>query len=179
MPKWQISYNIVVAFETMHMIEKQSTGSDYFVNKGWHEQSIWSNRMVFSKKLMIKMGFDKNWVELIMLRISTVTYLIFVNDSKTCLIKPKRGLRQRDPLSPYLFLLCSEGLSCLPKKAILKISWWVCKNLLSVVLFHISSLLTTLFYSFEHPVKSMWSFYICLESMRWLLDKRLISERQC
>ena len=63
----------------------------------------------FLKKVMEKMGFGEKWVKSIMECISTVSYSILVNGEPKGDIKPSRGIRQGDPLSPYLFLLCSEG----------------------------------------------------------------------
>ena len=63
----------------------------------------------FLKKVMEKMGFGEKWVKLIMECISTVSYSILVNGEPKGDIKPSRGIRQGDPLSPYMFLLCSEG----------------------------------------------------------------------
>ena len=48
--------------------------------------------------------------------VTTVTYAIRINGSPRGHIIPTRGIRQVDPLSPYLFLLCAEGLSALIKK---------------------------------------------------------------
>jgi hypothetical protein len=57
------------------------------------------------------MGFSKRWINLIMKCICSVTYSIVVNGNDVGNIKPSRGIRQGDPLSPYLFLLCTEALS--------------------------------------------------------------------
>ena len=43
--------------------------------------------------------------------VQSVTYSTLVNSEPTETITPTRGIRQGDPLSPYFFLLCSEGLN--------------------------------------------------------------------
>lgn len=64
---------------------------------------------------MLKMGFDGRWVNFIMLCVTTVQYYVIVNDQQVGPVIPKRGLRKGDPLSPYLFIICVEGLFSLIK----------------------------------------------------------------
>ena len=47
---------------------------------------------------------------MVMKCVSTVSYKVAHNGKETGPIKPKRGLRQGDPLSLYLVILCVEGL---------------------------------------------------------------------
>ncbi|KAK2634429.1 hypothetical protein Ddye_029221 [Dipteronia dyeriana] len=72
----------------------------------------------FLKRMMHKMGFFEKRVNLVMDRFSTVTYSFKLNGEVMGNITPSKGLRQRDPLSLYLFLICVEGLSSLIHEAL-------------------------------------------------------------
>ena len=71
----------------------------------------------FLEQIILKLCFQESWVALIMECVTTVSYSILVNGEPKGLIKPSRGLRQRDPLSPYLFLFWTEGLNALLRQA--------------------------------------------------------------
>jgi hypothetical protein len=71
----------------------------------------------FLEAVMRKMEFPAEWISLIMGCIKYVSYSVLVNGQPVGNIKPTRGIRQGDPLSPYLFLLCAEALSALLTRA--------------------------------------------------------------
>ena len=66
--------------------------------------------------MMLKLRFDTKWVDFVMLYMPTVRNSVLREGSEVGPIVPSRGLRQGDPLSPYLFIICAEGLSSLFKR---------------------------------------------------------------
>ena len=112
-----ISDNILMAYETIHYMKHQSRKAGFLALKldmsKAYDRVEWS----FLKLLMLRMGFHEKWVDLMMMCITTVSYSLLIDGETTEKIIPSRGIKQGDPISPYLFLLCSEGLHALIEKA--------------------------------------------------------------
>lgn len=60
----------------------------------------------FMEAMLRKVGFSE----------TTVSYSIVYGEHVMGPIIPTRDIRQEDPLSPYLFIICAEGLSSLTNK---------------------------------------------------------------
>jgi len=65
--------------------------------------------------IMLHMGFSESFVATMMRCVTTVSFSVWVNGHLSNSFTPTRGIWQGYPISPYLFLLCSKGLSCLLK----------------------------------------------------------------
>ncbi|KAA3489698.1 putative Transposon TX1 [Gossypium australe] len=71
----------------------------------------------FINGVMSKLGFADGFIDFIICCIKSVQYSILINGEEGLSFRSTRGLRQGDPLSPYLFLFCGEGLSVLMRLA--------------------------------------------------------------
>ena len=110
-PGRSISDNILIAYESMHTIKNKKGKIGYCAVKLDMHKAYDRVEWIFLERMLSRLGFHGDFIDLLMACVSSVKYRVRFNDQETYMFVPSRGRRQGDPLSPYLFLLCAEGLS--------------------------------------------------------------------
>jgi hypothetical protein len=116
-----ITDNALIAIEVIHALKRRTRGAKgelalkIDISKAY-DKVDWG----FMRGMLERLGFSNQWIHWMMLCVSSVNYSVLVNFDKVGPIFPGRGLRQGDPLSPYLFILVTEGLTTLIKKSVAK-----------------------------------------------------------
>lgn len=109
----QILDGIILMHEIIHSLKQNKQPGMILkldLSKDFNKLS-WS----YIQKMLNAFGFSHMWIRWIMSLLSSSSFSILVNGFPSQPFRPSKGIRQGDPLSPFLFILMAEGLGRLIK----------------------------------------------------------------
>jgi hypothetical protein len=114
-----ITDNAPIAFECLHALNHGNNNCKKFgALKLDLTKAYDCVEWVYIEEVLDRLGFQRQWVRWIMQCVTTIWFSIHFNNVSLESFAPSRGLRQGDPLSPYLFLFVADGLSKLLQREV-------------------------------------------------------------
>lgn len=113
--RW-IAENTVIAQEIVHKIRKHKGKKGLMLMKMDKKKAYDRMEWTFLIRILRTWGFDEHFIKLVYSCLNTTKFSLLLNGNISNRIKPEKGLRQGDPLSPILFILGSEVLARLLMK---------------------------------------------------------------
>ncbi|XP_026410798.1 uncharacterized protein LOC113306024 [Papaver somniferum] len=112
-PGRQILDNIIIAKELLHSMNNSGAVNGHFALKVDMVKAYDRVNWRFLGDMLHVMGINGKTHLLIMACVISISFSININGSPQGFFKSERGIRQGCPLSPSLFIICSQGISIL------------------------------------------------------------------
>lgn len=122
-PGRNISDNIIIAQEAIHSMRRKTGKKGWMIIKVDLEKAFDKLRWDFIEETLNDARLPPLLIKVIMNCITTSSIQVLWNGSTTDSFLPQRGIRQGDPLSPYLFVLCMEKLAQSITQEVDKSAW--------------------------------------------------------
>uniref|UniRef100_A0A2N9FQ21 Reverse transcriptase domain-containing protein n=1 Tax=Fagus sylvatica TaxID=28930 RepID=A0A2N9FQ21_FAGSY len=122
-PGRKASDNVIMVQEIIHSMSTSRSKVGNMALKIDLEKAYDRLEWSFIRHTLHFFNFPQAWIDLIMSCISSASLSILVNGERLEKFYPTRGIRQGDPLSPYIFILCMEYLACLIHEETIQGNW--------------------------------------------------------
>ncbi|KAL2899374.1 hypothetical protein RDABS01_024456 [Bienertia sinuspersici] len=122
-PGRQIIDNIVIVQEVIHTMRRKQGSKGFMAIKIDFEKAYDRLKWDFIRDTLHEMNFPLLMVNVIMECVTSPSMQVLWNGEPSTSFKPSRGIRQGDPLSPYLFVLCMERLNQVIEESIIGGHW--------------------------------------------------------
>ncbi|PNX82415.1 cysteine-rich receptor-like protein kinase, partial [Trifolium pratense] len=116
LPGRQILDGVVVLNEIIDLSKRRKDRCLFF--KVDFERAYDTINWSYLERMMLKMGFAQKWMSWMRACVFHSSMSVLINGSPTEDFTVGKGLRQGDPLSPFLFLIAAEGLTGMVNKAV-------------------------------------------------------------
>ncbi|XP_043809034.1 uncharacterized protein LOC110606238 [Manihot esculenta] len=122
-PGRQITDNVVIYQEALHTMGKMNGGNRFMALKINLEKAYDRLEWSFIDWSLEKANFSSLWRTNVRHCVHSASMSVLWNNEKLESFLPTRGIRQGDPLSSYLFVLCVEQLSNIIKHSVKQGAW--------------------------------------------------------